>query len=352
METRTMPGRALATLAGIAFAIGGLTILLDKQLLHPFDWASSQWLTIQMVFGAIAAGHLMVTAAKANHWPSAGGFGLLFVVGTGLVVYSSVGRQVETTGASTLSAEDTNARIADKTSDLKAAKARRDFANKAADREMTGQRCLQRCKDWKTNAKDITVVIEKLEAEIDALGPKKPVNAQAEAMADILLLFPIRPTKDQLIALLTLLVPFAKTLFFEIGSIVSLGFAFRPRPFPKTFSEIKAETLKNVVLPPSSTFSGEQPDPTPPTGPRGGRKTTAKRFSENVVPIRGEKHPVERALEKNGGSVNSNHQLAVLMGVSDGEASKRWPEIVDRLIVTRDGKHVRFALKSYAAASA
>jgi len=345
-----MPGRVLATLAGAAFVIASLTILLDKQLLHPFDWTSAQWLTILMVFGVLAAGHLMVTAWKANHLPSAGGFWILFVVGTGLVVYSSAGRQIETAGLSTMSAEDLNAAIADKRADLKDARERLAYANGQVQKLMTGKACSSKaCRDWRTNAKDVTAAIKSLEADIAELGPRKPVNAQAEAMADILKLFPIGPSKAQLVALLTLLVPFAKTLFFEIGAIVSLGFAFRPRPLPKTFSEIKAETLKNVVLPPASTFSGDQPDgpQEPPTPPKGGRKTkTEKRFPDNVVPIERGKHPVERALEKNGGSVNSNGELASLLSVSDGEASKSWREIEDRLIVTRRGKCVHLALRA------
>ena len=182
-------GRFLAGVAGCAFAAGGLTILLGSDLTSPQDWQASQWLTILTVFGTIAAGHLMVDAARARHLFATLGFLVLFLSGTGLVVYSSVGRQVETAGTTTLSVEDNNTKIADKTEDLKAARARRDYADRAADREMTGQRCGQRCRDWEQNSKDITVVILQLEAEIAALGPQKPVNAQAAAMADMAALF-------------------------------------------------------------------------------------------------------------------------------------------------------------------
>lgn len=41
----------------------------------------------------------------------------------------------------------------------------------------------------------------------------------------------------------------------------------------------------------------------------------------------------------------SNHELAVLMGVTDGEASKRWQEIAPLLTVEKDGKARRIALK-------
>lgn len=266
MERTTTPGRVLATLAGGAFAFGGLTILLDRQLLDPRSWASAQWLTILMVFGVIAAGHLMVTAAKTKHWPSTAGFLLLFVVGTWLVVYSSVGRQVEAAGTTSLSVEDVNKRIVDKSADLDGARQRKAYADSQVQKMMTGSFCGRGCKDWKQNSRDIAVVIKQVEIEIAALGPQKPVNAQAEAMADIVLLFPLPATKAQVVAVLTLLVPFSKTLFFEIGSIVSLGFAFRPTP-----ARIPAKSEAPRI--PGNSNSGNSGPAKPP---RRGRKTDPK----------------------------------------------------------------------------
>lgn len=269
MKRPTTPGRILATLAGAAFAVASLTILLDKQLLQPVEWTSAQWLTILMVFGVLAAGHLMVTAWKANHLPSAGGFLVLFVVGTGLVVYSSVGRQIETAGLSTMSAEDLNAAIADKRADLKDARERLAYANGQVRQLMAGKACSSKaCRDWRTNAKDVTAAVKALEVDIADLGPRKPVNAQAEAMADILLLFPFRPSRAQLVALLTLLVPFAKTLFFEIGAIVSLGFAFRPM---QARIPAKSETPR---IP--GNGNSRSAGPTKPPKPGRGRKADPK----------------------------------------------------------------------------
>ena len=110
----SLKGRGLAFVAGLAFAIGGLTILLDKDLTSPEHWQSGQWLTILTVFGTITAGHLMADAWRARHVFAALGFFVLFLSGTTLVVYSSVGRQAEQQGTTTLSVEDTNAKIAEK----------------------------------------------------------------------------------------------------------------------------------------------------------------------------------------------------------------------------------------------
>lgn len=335
-------GRFLAGVAGCAFAAGGLTILLGSDLTSPRDWQASQWLTILTVFGTIAAGHLMVDAARARHLFATLGFLVLFLSGTGLVVYSSVGRQVETAGTTTLSVEDNNTKIADKTEDLKAARARRDYADRAADREMTGQRCGQRCKDWKTNAKDIGVVIKQLEAEIAALGPQKPVNAKAEAMADIVRLFPVPASKPQIVAVLTLLVPFLTTLFFEIGSIVSLGFAFRQgkRPLVAANDQLPSQIKSFASVADSLQTSfpvGFDPDD-PPKGKR------RKPLPREVIEF--SNHPVVKALRDAGGSVTSHRELAQLLQMDEGAASRRRQEVEDQLEITRVGKQLRIALRA------
>lgn len=334
MNAPSLNGRALAIVAGLAFAAGGLTILLGKDLMQPLDWAASQWLTILTVFGTIAAGHLMVDAARARHLFATLGFLVLFLSGTGLVVYSSVGRQVETAGVTTLTVEDTNRRIADKTEELKAARARRDFANSQVQKEMTGQRCGKRCRDWKTNAADVSVVIGQLEAEIAALGPQKPVNAKAEAMADIVLLFPVPASKPQVVALLTLLVPFLTTLFFEIGVIVSLGFAFRQgkRPLVPANDQLPKQT--NTI----ASVAEQLPPSEPPKGKR------RKPLPREVIDF--SNHPVVKTLRENGGSVNSHQELARLLNMDEGAASRRRQEVEDQLCVTRHGKQLRISLKA------
>ena len=327
-------GRFLAGVAGCAFAAGGLTILLGSDLTSPRDWQASQWLTILTVFGTIAAGHLMVDAARARHLFATLGFLVLFLSGTGLVVYSSVGRQVETAGTTTLSVEDNNTKIADKTEDLKAARARRDYADRAADREMTGQRCGQRCRDWKQNSKDITVVILQLEAEIAALGPQKPVNAQAAAMADMAALFGA-DNKARTVAVLLLIIPFLKTLFFEVGAIVSLGFAFRQGKRPVL---VAANDCPSVADNRQTSFAYELPDPEPPKGKK------PRELPKGVIEF--SNHPVIRALTDAGGSVRSHRELAQLLQMDEGAASRRRQEVENQLDITRVGKQLRIALRA------
>lgn len=228
MHTPITPGRILAIVAGTAFTVGGIVILLGEALTRPAEWTTYHALTILTVFGTIAAGHLMATASSGKRFLAALGFAMLFTVGTALVVYNSVGRQAEVADTKVLTAEATNTAIADKTAELVKARARFDDASKYADGEMTGEKCGPRCKDWRLRATEVQAHIAALESEIAALGPRKPVNAKAAEMAKVAALFGFNESQAK--AALMLLEPFLWTLFFEVGSIVSLGYAFGGRP--------------------------------------------------------------------------------------------------------------------------
>lgn len=108
----------------------------------------------------------------------------------------------------------------------------------------------------------------------------------------------------------------------------------------KTISTFADPAIVPGSLPPASIFAGELPDPTPPQGPRGKRRLPA-----NVLhfPAR---HPVIEAIERNGGTVASNQELAELMGVCAGEASKRWQEVADQIEVAKVGKRREFRLRA------
>lgn len=348
-------GRLLAGVAGCMFASGGLTILLGSDLTSPRDWQASQWLTILTVFGTIAAGHLMVDAWRARHLFATLGFLVLFFSGTGLVVYSSVGRQVETAGVTTMSVEDANARLADLKSEREKAVARRDYADQQVAYEIAGRPdkhgrrtakpyCGKSCKDWKQNSSDVSAKIESIDRDIAKIGPAKPVNAQAGAFADMAALFGAS-NKARTIAVLMLLVPFAKCLFFEIGSIVSLGFAFRQGKRPVLVAAndpVQLPSQINTFASVADTLQTSFPvgfDPDDP--PKGKRR---KPLPKDVIEFR--KHPVVRALEANGGSVTSHRALAAAMGMDEGAATRRRHEVEDQLTVTRHGKQLRIALRA------
>ena len=193
MKHPSTSSRILAGIAGTGCVTGSLMILLGDQLWQPATWQDHHWLTILMVGGTIAVGKLTHKA-----WPSrklsSFGFAVMFFVGTLLTVYNSVGRQAETTDAKQLTAEQTNSAIASKSADLSDARNRlirasdkvELYTNGGVDPD-TGKtikaKCGEVCNDWKERRSDAIASVEKIEAQLAALGPKKPVNAKAEKFA-------------------------------------------------------------------------------------------------------------------------------------------------------------------------
>ncbi len=97
MTTTNTAGRGLAIAAGVVLASGTLAILFEDVLMHGAQITLKHWLTLVTVSGTMMVGHLADMARRQRHWMSVLGFTALFLAGTGLVVYSSVGRQAEKT---------------------------------------------------------------------------------------------------------------------------------------------------------------------------------------------------------------------------------------------------------------
>lgn len=253
MQNSTTPGRLLAITSGMAFSAGSLVILMGDVLTKPQMWEQYHVLTVITVAGTIAAGHLMAKAKSAKHWLGALGFGVLFMAGTLLVVYNSVGRQAATTDAVQLSTEARNKAIADKSADLDRARARLSDAERMVDVETRNGGCGRSCNDWKRRAVEVRAHVSMLEADVSKLGAPSPVAPKAAKMAAIMALFGADETKAK--AALALIEPFLWTLFFEIGSIVSLGYAFRD--VPGRFRPVPPES--DAVLP-DTEAEAEGPD--------------------------------------------------------------------------------------------
>ena len=334
MTTNNPPIRPLAIVAGVACVLTALLILLGPSLFHLAEWTQYHAITVAVVFVTIAFLHLRAEAWRSGHRAVATGFVLLAMIGTVLIVGQSVGRQAENATINALSTADTNGKIAAKQAELLEAQGRLTYAESQIDKEQTGQKCGDRCKKWEKTASDRRIVVKSIEDEISALGPRKPVNARAEKIADLAEVFGAPRAKA--IALWTLLEPFALTLLFELGSVISFAYAFPSR------ASISKPEWQSEKLPDPSMFSWDAPEPPKP------RKR--KSIASNVVPVdfRTPKHPVVEALESNGGSVASNQELARLMSVTPGESSKRVQELSELLTVRRRGKRVEISLKKTA----
>lgn len=221
--------RSLALAAGLAFTGGALYILLeDVASGHP--WSMEHALTVLTVMGTIAVGHLAVEAARVRHVLPALGFCLLFVAGTALTVYNSVGRQAESSDARALNAEARN--------ELIVATKKALFVNTsmlAEARERHARECAtgrgKRCDGIAATIRVYEDAVKGNDADLAKLGPPVPVAPKAEKMAALVSIFGADKTQTK--ALLILIEPFAYTLFFELGSIISLGYGMGGRQFPQ-----------------------------------------------------------------------------------------------------------------------
>jgi hypothetical protein len=151
-------------------------------------------------------------------------------------------------------------------------------------------------------------------------------------MAEMAALFGVNKAKAK--AMYVLLEPLLNCLFYELGSIVSLGFAFRQGKRPV----LVAANDCSVADTQQTSFFAELPDdPEPPRGRR-------PQLPKNVIELR--EHPVIKALRDNGGSVGSHRELSQLLGIDEGAATRRRQEVEDQLTVTRHGKQLRIALRA------
>lgn len=306
MTTGNAAGRGLSILAGAAFTAGALYILLEDAVRH-HHWSMAHALTVLTVFGTIASGHLAGKAARHWHLGAAAGFTLLFLVGTGLVVMNSVGRQAEVSDTSVLSVEDRN----QKRADAKRAIARAEQQVEALRADLASE-CRsgkgKRCEGTAAAVAVYEAAAQGHKSELEKLGAEEPVAPKAEKMAEILAL--VGADKAAAKATLMLIEPFLWTLFFELGSVVSWGYAFG--------------TVRTVSKPPRCSVSTSE---------------TVAKANAGFDP---QGQAVIDALAQ--GPVSSNDELARRMGCSKSEASKRVAALNGRVVKIRRGREVQIAL--------
>lgn len=230
-------GRAVALVAGVIATGLALGVLLDDVLFGTAKFALSHAVTIGVVALAILALHLIGEAWNARHWLGVAGFAVLFVAATGLVVYKSTGRQAEHTFVSQAEADvaaerRTAAKAAIARAEAMLADAQRDLA-----RECKSGRG-KRCQGVEATLSVYEAAITGHRADLERLGPPRPVAPEAENFAAIAAVFGADKAKVK--AASVLIVPFLQTALLEFGSIICLSFAFRRRAGTPAIRAIQA----------------------------------------------------------------------------------------------------------------
>jgi len=246
MQTH-ITGRAVALVAGVISAVGGLAILLDDVVKGAAPFEIKHGITIGIVALAILAGHSVVAAWRARHVFGVLGFTVVFLAATGLVVFKSTGRQAEHTFQSQAEADlAAEARTASKAalarSEAMLADAQRDLA-----RECKSGRG-KRCQGIEATLSTYEAATKGHRADLDRLGAPKPVAPEAENFANLAAVFGADKAKVKAAAML--LVPFLTTALFEFGAIVGFAFAFRHRPAAReTKKPAKTEQPRKPLSP-------------------------------------------------------------------------------------------------------
>jgi len=222
-------GGAVAIAAGVAATVAALGILLSDAITTG-HWSLDHGLMPLTVGITILSGHLIGTAFRSWRVLSAAGFALLFVVGTSLTVYTSVGRQAKTADTEMLALTAGNEEIARLKSDAESIRQTLQYAVPDAKAECKGApdplpvKGWPECKRKSASVEAFTEKLERTEARLQKLGAPKPVAPRADRAAEVLALAGIDKAKAK--RAFVLFEPFAFALFFELSAIVAFGFGF------------------------------------------------------------------------------------------------------------------------------
>lgn len=297
----------LAITVGVAATGGALAILLADPVTTG-NWRLDHVLLPVVVAITIAAGHLSGSALRGWRILPAMGFALIFAVGTVLTVYSSVGAQKSGAGArQEASAAFRNNAIESKRAELKRARDRLDMANAMTEREMTGSRCGGRCNDWKLRAQEVQAHVDQLDRELQGMGALQVAPSKARPFAEAMGVLGFDARQVEIIA--ATFEPFAFSLLFELTAIVAFGFG----------------------------LGGHAPARREPA------QIVATDFDTSDV-TDDELEKLRRLLQGVRGGVN-NRRLAVLLGCSEGQASKVTTAAIAAGVATRQkvGREVRIS---------
>lgn len=328
MTTHTTGAQRLAICTGVVATGGALAILLAEPI-STWNWQLTHFIIPVIVTITIAVGHLAHSALKDRKLLSALGFAVVFVIGTGLTVYSSVGSQAEKSGNKAANAEAHNEAIRTKRDALEAAKKKlaANDAMLATQQTSVTNECKsgegKLCKGakaslevYKSAVRGDRSDIRDIEKDLASLGGELAARPKAEAFATAAAVFGYDKKKIETAA--TVLEPFAYSLLLELTAIIAFGYGFAQR--------------KQVVVQAPAPVKAITEEPT--------------------CPPDAELEELKRIL----GILNdwvSNKDLAKKAGVSPSEMSKWTRKGVEAGFVhkVKQGKHMMIKLAEVAPAS-
>jgi hypothetical protein len=230
MSAPTTAKRGAAIVLGAVLASGGLVLLFGDVVGAGKVSAFTQkhYLTLCIVVGTMLAFHVAYEAVLHRRYAASLGLAVIVLAGTGLIVYTSLGRQAEGLQAASTVHDDQLEQRGQLRAELE-----RDRISVGEKRKVADKACLNRLPDHPKCAGARSVVsyyensVKGLEARLLILAPPKPADAAAENFGESAAAF--NYDKDKATALASWGYRYLVTLFFEFGTTFAWGYAFSPR---------------------------------------------------------------------------------------------------------------------------
>jgi hypothetical protein len=285
---RSWPAMAL----GGIFALGTTAVILDD-VRQGAEFTTDHVMTVLVILGTIAAGHMFWPAIKTLRLMSAVGLALVFVGGTYFCVSGSAGRSAKVLMHREAEATKVLDARKDVENELKKAREARAALSATYAKECAGG-LGPRCKGLKEALATADDQVRLYEVRFDGLKPSEQANGELRYTAELVALIVKAPVQEieKAIGLIT---PLAKALILELATIVFFGLGFGHTKVSKISTPPPSGELKSLPAP-----------------------------KQEVVIV----DPVVEALRKAKRPV-TNDELADLLSVSKAQASK--------LVSARDG---------------
>jgi hypothetical protein len=305
---------------GILLAIGTIVVLF-WDVRAPTDITTDHVMTLAMLVVTIAAGHYWLPAVQQRRVLPAIGLAILFIAGTFVCVTGSAGRGAEVAQRKAAAAGNINEARKEVADQL--AKAR---ADRAALTATMNKECASgegpKCRGSRASVEYADSHIAILEVRKNDMAPEEEANVRLKHAARVFAFFNPGADVRRIEQGLELIWPFALALIMELGTIVflSLGLGHESRLLVSVSR--MGETVSKSAA--SATVSN------PATVSR--KQSGLEENAEVVTVLRSTNKPL------------TNGQLAALMGVTKGEASKRRKRVSHLLKTERSGREVRGSL--------
>lgn len=308
MTTLSTVPRPVKIATATAFSAGALAIVLQDiiDLRNPLamwnSWTLAHSLAVLAIAGVTMAADLAWDAFRSKRPVVGAGFLAVTVVGLGLVVFNSVGRQAEAHSVDALAAESHNDKIeAAKARVAKAESDKKEIDDKAIETSAE-KNCARNCKELLIEAqKNAQAEVEAARDALNAIGPPMAVATKAKQWGKILELFGVPPDRTEQFA--DRLEYVFWTLLFELGAMVSWCFVFDRRAVAKISNRTSATDLASVADTELAELRKQfelpsnpdtDPEPTPP-GNRSNRETNRQSAKLLTFPATGRSPSNRRA---------------------------------------------------------